>query len=35
VLILQKQTDIEDWIKNGKVVETLSQVGGEGELLPY
>jgi N-methylhydantoinase B len=35
VLILQKQTNIEDWIKNGKVVETLSQVGGEGEFLPY
>ena len=35
VLILQKQTNIEDWIKSGKMVETLSQVEGEGELLPY
>jgi N-methylhydantoinase B len=35
VLILQKQTNIEDWLKNGKVVETLTQVGGDGELLPY
>ena len=35
VLILQRETDIENWLVSGKPVEDLTHLGGQGKLLPY